>query len=265
MSYNNYGGGTGIPSIMMRYPLVGVATVCTGLAFAGGDESRKVVSFTFDDAKLSVLENLIPTFDRHRITGTIFANSLENRSLDTFMTVEDMKGLHEDGWEIGNHTATHPDLTQVGEHTLFREVVGPLVEFIPSIIGTREDVGFAAPYGAFGDREVSVIAQHHAYNVRAWVSTFNDLTNLELFNLHRYSLDVREDLTENPLEVCQMVLDAPDNSWFVFMGHNIVSGQEDIPFEDYAQNKEFYEDLIVCLKKNGVEIRNVIDVVKERS
>jgi len=64
---------------------------------------RGAVSLTFDDARLSQIDTLIPILDRAGVKGTFYLsmNNLTQR-------LEGWKKAVRNGHEIGNHTLTHP-------------------------------------------------------------------------------------------------------------------------------------------------------------
>jgi len=64
---------------------------------------RGAVSLTFDDARLSQVDRLIPILDRHGVKATFYV------SLDRVgQRLEGWKKAIRTGHEIGNHTMTHP-------------------------------------------------------------------------------------------------------------------------------------------------------------
>lgn len=260
--YHTFSGGTGIPTLAMRYPLAGIGGICVAAFLGFSPTEERTVSFTFDDAKMSVFEEAYPVFNKYDVDATIFVNMTANRSPEGFMQEDQLRDVFYNGLEIGNHGRNHLDLTTVEDELLAFEILTPLIRFLPWITNDNT-FGFAAPFGEYTEREKEVIASGHLYSVRAYPSAYNLIdADLDRYELARYSLDAREGLSTDPVVVCQEVLDSPENSWFIFMGHNLVGGTEELKPEDYAQTAAFYDGLLGCLVENGVNIQTVRSVVE---
>ena len=86
---------------------------------------RKLVAFTFDDAPAKTLENILAVFAEYNesnpdciATATLFING-------GFVTEESIPTLHASmalGFELGNHTQSHLDLTELSAETLQQEI-----------------------------------------------------------------------------------------------------------------------------------------------
>ncbi|WP_059104976.1 polysaccharide deacetylase family protein [Shouchella shacheensis] len=70
---------------------------------------------------------------------------------------EQLKDIHEMGFEIGNHTMNHPNLQQIDEEQQREEIVG-LSDRVEEIIGERPRF-FRAPHGANTDYSDSVVEE----------------------------------------------------------------------------------------------------------
>src|SRR5690625_2535553 len=81
----------------------------------------RVALITFDDGFKSVLENAFPILNRNNVTATAFIIA-DKIGHPGYLTEDDLKFLHEHGWEIGNHTLTHAALTDVRPSTIREEI-----------------------------------------------------------------------------------------------------------------------------------------------
>lgn len=89
------------------------------------DKTRKLISFTFDDAPKRTLENLLAVFASFNeenpdcpASATVFCNGY-------FFDATSKQTLHAAlalGLELGNHTQSHLDLTKLDEQTLKQEI-----------------------------------------------------------------------------------------------------------------------------------------------
>lgn len=89
------------------------------------DPSRKLISFTFDDAPSRTLENILAVFatfndenPKCKASATIFANG--NRFDHTTPLL--LSTAYSMGFELGNHTYAHRDLTTLNEMELLEEI-----------------------------------------------------------------------------------------------------------------------------------------------
>lgn len=77
---------------------------------------KPVISITFDDAPIEDFLLLKPLMDSHGVKGTIYVNSnFVGKTINgqPYMTLEQIKQLVLEGWEMGSHTASHSFLDTV--------------------------------------------------------------------------------------------------------------------------------------------------------
>ena len=115
--------------------LLAVLTIC-GLGAVSANECNgsakqerlpipdKLVVLTFDDGNKSDLAFVAPLLKRYGFGATFFVTeglgALEDKK--TFMTWDEIKALDEAGFEIGNHSGSHPDLRQLSKEQILAEV-----------------------------------------------------------------------------------------------------------------------------------------------
>ena len=107
------------------------------------DKSTNMIALTFDDGPGKHTERLLEVLKENDAKATFF---LVGRSLEG-ENGHIVSRISEDGHELGNHTATHADLTSLNEDGIREELnkVDELVgEFLP---GTKTEVT-RPPYGA---------------------------------------------------------------------------------------------------------------------
>ncbi len=131
----------------------------------------KAFAVTFDDAFRSVLTRGLPILDRFGIPATVFAvtgfpggaEPLRWDGIDQWlggpyepelagMSWEELRQLHDRGWEVGSHTVSHPHLPTLSEAGLVEEMAA-------SKMACEEQLGvrcrsIAYPYGDVNDRVV---------------------------------------------------------------------------------------------------------------
>ena len=131
----------------------------------------RVVAITFDDAFRSVYDIAFPMMQRLGIPGTVFVPTawpgrdepMSWPGIDHWaggphepelacMTWDQIRELHDAGWEIGAHTHTHPHLTQIDDGTLADELQRSR-EICAERVGAP-CTSLAYPYGDYDERVV---------------------------------------------------------------------------------------------------------------
>jgi peptidoglycan/xylan/chitin deacetylase (PgdA/CDA1 family) len=125
------------------------------------------VSFTFDDALDSQIENLKPILDEMRHVHTTFF--VTNTGNNLMRNATALATLANAGHEIGNHTETHEHLSGIGDNAeaLQREIVlfADTIEAVLAQKGAKVHVtSFATPYCDNNDKVKSEIVKRHFIN-----------------------------------------------------------------------------------------------------
>ncbi len=84
----------------------------------------KLVAITFDDGSKTDLTYAAPLLKKYGFGATIFITEGLNTKVDKkhYLTWEECKMLNDDGFEIGNHTATHPAVSQLSRAQFITEL-----------------------------------------------------------------------------------------------------------------------------------------------
>ena len=91
----------------------------------------KTVCLTFDDGLQSHYDFVRPLLKKNNLKGTFFITdnktlwSVDGTPIDEkegAMNIESLKKLESDGFEIGNHTLTHPNLKTLGDYEIRSEI-----------------------------------------------------------------------------------------------------------------------------------------------
>jgi peptidoglycan/xylan/chitin deacetylase (PgdA/CDA1 family) len=117
------------------------------------------VAITFDDGYENVFTDAYPVLKNLSLTACVFINGFIEKNEDfgylderKLMSLKQIRELKKDGWEIGYHSKTHPDLRTLDENALYEEV-------IRSKKGIEKYLGFeikyfAYPYGLFNKKVI---------------------------------------------------------------------------------------------------------------
>ncbi|KPH98888.1 polysaccharide deacetylase [Actinobacteria bacterium OK074] len=113
---------------------------------------ERPVLVTFDDGYEGVHRHALPVLAQHGFTATVFVATGWLRgahdtggALDTMLDWEQVRALAAAGAEIGGHSHTHPQLDQLDDDTLRRELLR-CRELVTAELGARPR-SFAYPYG----------------------------------------------------------------------------------------------------------------------
>jgi peptidoglycan/xylan/chitin deacetylase (PgdA/CDA1 family)/GT2 family glycosyltransferase len=135
-------------------------------SFEAGTPLWKRIAVTFDDGYADTESTAAPIMNEHGFRGTLYAvTGLIGQSavwdapfggeMAPLSTSEAIKRLADAGWEIGHHTASHPNLRLLEDDALAHEVCagrGDLAGLTGSPIDT-----FAYPYGEFDPKVRSYV------------------------------------------------------------------------------------------------------------
>lgn len=122
-----------------------------------GEKRGRVIGITFDDGYQNNLHNALPALKKHGFTATCYAvsgmiggtNSWDHGRVaqKPLMTESDWRSWLSGGMEIGSHTRTHADLSQIGVDQAQQEILISKKE-LESTLGC-EVRHFCYPYGRF--------------------------------------------------------------------------------------------------------------------
>ena len=113
---------------------------------------ERPIVITFDDGNLNLYENAYPIMQKHSFVGVTYVvgNYINGRD---FMTVDHILELVEAGWEVGNHSFTHTDLSldpTLANYEMYQSKI-----YLEKLLGIPINT-FAYPFGGFkpilGDR-----------------------------------------------------------------------------------------------------------------
>ncbi|MFS0787169.1 polysaccharide deacetylase family protein [Shouchella sp. 1P09AA] len=120
----------------------------------GTDADPEVVLLTIDDAPDKHGVEMAETLKELNAPAIFFVNA---HFINTDEKADELKQIHEMGFEIGNHTMSHPNLREISEEEQYNEIVD-LNDKIEDIIGERPRF-FRAPFGANTDYVKEVVEQ----------------------------------------------------------------------------------------------------------
>ncbi|MDD3487973.1 MAG: polysaccharide deacetylase family protein [Candidatus Pacebacteria bacterium] len=242
--------------ILCRYPIL-VVPIALGLIFGIPNLSQvaedslpsSMITFAFDDGYFSTYEKAFPILEKYTFPATVFVISSVIGE-PGHMTAEQILELADKGWEIGSHTETHSDLTQLTDEQLKHELVNSKqhLEELGLIVKN-----FASPYGKYDERVIKMIAKYYDSHRTAWPDGLNDLP---LDNLNRYYLkSVSVEARTTIEEVKEWVIKAKnEGKWLILLFHRIDETG------DYNWTSRDFEEIVKFVheeKFKGVSIKEM--------
>ncbi|MEI7831921.1 MAG: polysaccharide deacetylase family protein [bacterium] len=158
---------------------------------------------TFDDAYACVYQYAFPILRAQGIPATIFpvisamggTNSWDVRKGDEpqpIMTMENLRELHDAGWEVAAHTMEHPTLTEINDVQLQAELQQGK-RYLEDFFG-HSIPGFAYPYGGYDERVRTAVIdagyQYAAATTRGVVTPDTDIFALPRINMRYDSFGI---------------------------------------------------------------------------
>ncbi|MDW8078908.1 MAG: polysaccharide deacetylase family protein [Thermoguttaceae bacterium] len=124
---------------------------------------RPCMAITFDDADQTVYDYARPILDARNLRPCVFAvadyltkgwtyREPRQRKVMSWEALAECADL---GWEVGNHTFSHPNLVNCSNHAVLEEVEKNKVT-LERHLG-RKIVHFAYPYGQFDSRTIKIL------------------------------------------------------------------------------------------------------------
>ena len=202
--------------------LVTIVMLMTMVAFsAKATYAAGTVTITFDDGFLSTYTNALPILSARNIKATIYPNT---NTLDTGHQPDGFPGMswsqlqalqNTYGWEVGSHTATHPNLPTLTQAQIAQEFATANAELAShGLIVTN----LATPYGAYDNK--TLIEALKVYNSqRAFAdrsATFNSFPyNKAILQVQSLEGNVSPTVVKGWIDQAKA-----NNTWLILVAHD---------------------------------------------
>lgn len=152
----------------------GFQTITFKNFFADTFDDKSVI-LTFDDGYHDFYTQVWPLLKKYQMTATIFVvTDFMQRTDGWYLNKEQIKELHDFRVEIGAHSVSHSNLTEVSSAQLNQEIGGSK-EILETLIGDEVEI-FAYPSGRYNNRVRETVAEH---GYKGAVTTTPGLASLE--------------------------------------------------------------------------------------
>ncbi len=202
--------------------------------------SGAMISFNFDDGWRSAYELGLPLFDADGLKVSYYPVTTYFTYPD-FITVEMLKSVQARGHEIGNHSRTHANLTQISSTAARQEIFGAKQDL--SVLGIQTTT-IAYPYGA-SSNSVRQMAQSAGYVLgRGTDNGYADKTS-NRYNLPSWDIG---GMTFNEVKV---IIDGAiaEKKWAILIMHKVTinPGEETV-------SPALLQQIIAYVKEKKVDV-----------
>lgn len=121
-------------------------------------ERRGAITLTFDDGWKSTYTRAFPLLTQYGLKANV-AVVTASTTWSGFLSIDELRALHEAGWSIVSHTVSHSRLTELTAGELERELEESKAWIKAQ--GFRGSSVFIVPYHAWGEREIGAVRRHY--------------------------------------------------------------------------------------------------------
>lgn len=174
---------------------VGYKTATMAELFNDVPEQRVVL--TFDDGYKDVITNAFPTLKEYGFRGVAFI-IIDDVGKPGYMTWDDLKNLKNQGWEIGSHSLTHPDLEVSSKDVAQKQIVDSK-RILEDKLGIKIEF-FCYPAGKYNPTTISIL-KAAGYIGAVTIDSGSENLKSRIFELKRLRIFNSESLASFKLKV----------------------------------------------------------------
>lgn len=215
-----------------------------------------VVVLCFDDAEISHYTIVAPLLKKYEFDATFLVCEMPWKSpadSSFYMKWEQIAALHQMGFEIGNHTGHHKNMTKLNREEMQKEIT--CIETKCKEYGIPKPVSFAYP-GNRADSLSQVVLQEMGYKyARAGGSQYYNPQKDPKLVLPSYTMGSTEKLQERTWTALKNV---QPGQILLFTIH----GVPDIAHPDYTTSVEVFTKYLDYIKEKGFRVVALRDLDK---
>lgn len=141
-------------------------------AYYLGNTEEKRIYLTFDAGyENGYTDKLLDTLKKHNVKAAFF---LVGNFLET--SPELVKRMVSEGHTVGNHTMTHPDMSEISSEEAFRKELSGMEELYRSVTGEEMKKLYRPPQGKYSEENLKM-AQKLGYSTVFWSLAYVDWYN----------------------------------------------------------------------------------------
>lgn len=216
-----------------------------------------VVSLTFDDGDA---DNYLirPILAENNLHATFYVVSGFTGS-NGYMTEEQLRGLYEDGNEIGGHTLSHTKLTDVRGEELKKEICDDRTNLMAYGFAVNS---FAFPYGHFDEEARKTVIECGYSNARIVTDGPDTVPPGDVYALQAMPYIV-SDTDFSKMFRYVTGAEQEGGGWVIFVFHHVCDGCDQYAI-DIDTFSKFASWLNNQQKNNGLIIKTIGEVISEK-
>ena len=210
----------------------------------GGEWTEGMVTLSFDDSWISQYTTILPILESAGIKATFYITTEPIiGGWSDFMTPAQVKSIFQKGHEIGDHTITHPHLTQLSQANISKEIIDSKV-YLENLTG-KSVTTFAYPYGEF-DSIVKNLVKSSGYITARGV----DEETLNVASTDKYDLKSSCILKSTPFSTIKKAIDdaKSNKQWYILCMHEVRTDGD-----EYSLTPAQFQDIINYIKQTGIK------------
>jgi len=172
-----------------------------------------------------------------------------------YMTEQQLRGLHEDGNEIGGHTLSHAELTELSGRELRREICKDRVELLK--LGF-EAVSFAYPAGHYDEESRQTVIDCGYNSARTVTDGPETIPPADAYLLQAMPYVVSNVRLPKLQRYVTQVADA-GGGWVIFIFHHICDACD--PFSIDLETFTAFAEWLGAQQANGLVVKTVGEVI----
>lgn len=211
-----------------------------------------IVSLTFDDGAQTTHQNALPLLKKYDLTSSqyIVTDPLDAPYNHYHYNTEQLADFAEADHEIGSHSVSHRDLTELDQKLLSYELAVSKLDLYQQL--GYNVPGFSTPYGHYNSETIEAIQQFYCYH-RSTDIGFNSPDYFDVYNIKVQNIEV-----DTTVEQVQSWINYAEKNrvWLVLVFHEI-----DDKGGHYSYTPENLEKVLQHLKSRPVQVSTIEDSI----
>ncbi len=217
--------------------------------------NRALLTLTFDDSWEDNVDTAIPMMDSYGFKADLFEATTFIQSNPDYTEQEAkdiIKSFEDDGYEIGSHSITHPDLRTLTPAEVETELVDSQT-YLRSFLNGPINY-FATPFGAYNQAVKDQIMQHYTVH-RTVDAGFNSKDN---FDVSRLKVQNILDNTTGE-EVASWIAQAQrEGTWLILVYHRVATDPD-----PYDTTPTLFTDHLNAMRDSGIPVVTISQALAE--
>lgn len=210
--------------------------------------NQPTVVLTFDDAEISHYNNVAPLLKKYGFDATFFVCEFPTRNPDEkkeYMNWNQIKELHKKGFEIGNHTGHHKNVTKLSPEEIKKEVL--YIDDKCKEFGIPKPISFAYPGNRYDTISQKVLKELGYQFARTGGAKYYKADEDSKFAIPSYTVISSDKYAERTMKALESL---KDDEILVLTFH----GVPDLIHPDYSTTIENLKEILQFIKEKKYKV-----------